>query len=94
MKLRVVSYNVLSSHLASPSHFSTLNPEYLDAAYRLPNVLSKLENQMKEPKTVICLQEVSYDWAGSFHNFFANRGYHLVTGKLSCISLLIRTIDP
>ena len=81
--VRVVSYNVLSSHLASPSHFTTLNPDHLDASYRLPLVMKKLEAEIdshKSKKVVFCLQEVSYDWAASFHTFFANRGYHLVTG--------------
>ena len=77
--LRVVSYNVLSSHLADPSHFSTLNPESLRASNRLPVVMKRLEEEM-DKKAVICLQEVSNDWAGSLHTHFANRGYHLVTG--------------
>lgn len=89
--LRVVSYNVLSSHLASPSHFSTLDPEHLDAANRLPKLLDKLQQEMdnnnnkipeEEPRrsTIFCLQEVSYDWCGALHVFFANRGYHVVSG--------------
>jgi mRNA deadenylase 3'-5' endonuclease subunit Ccr4 len=45
-KLRVVSYNVLSSKLARPSHFTTTNPDYLEASYRLPLILSKIENEM------------------------------------------------
>jgi 2',5'-phosphodiesterase len=86
MKLRVVSYNVLSSHLASPSHFTTLNPDHLQASNRLPIVLDKLDSELKKSTdsssapVIFCLQEVSYDWAGAFHTFFANRGYHVVTG--------------
>uniref|UniRef100_A0A7S1V4M6 Endonuclease/exonuclease/phosphatase domain-containing protein n=1 Tax=Grammatophora oceanica TaxID=210454 RepID=A0A7S1V4M6_9STRA len=34
----------------------------------------------KSKNVVVCLQEVSYDWAGQFHTFFANKGYQLVTG--------------
>lgn len=79
LNLRVVSYNVLSSHLADPSHFSTLNPDHLLAANRLPMVLEKLDEEIKR-NSLICLQEVSYDWAGSLHAHFANHGYHLVTG--------------
>lgn len=80
--VRVVSYNVLSSHLASPSHFSTLDPAHLDASYRLPLVLKKLDDEIKESENsvVLCLQEVSYDWAAAFHCWFANRGYHMITG--------------
>lgn len=84
MKLRIVSYNVLSSHLASPSYFTTLNPDHLDSSNRLKVVLEKLESEIPTPgcsgTTIFALQEVSYDWAGELHTFFANRGYHLVTG--------------
>jgi 2',5'-phosphodiesterase len=81
VSVRVVSYNVLSSHLARPSHFTSYNPAHLEASNRLPIVLKKLEEEMNASKnTILCLQEVSYDWAGDLHTFFANRGYHLVTG--------------
>ena len=88
--VRVVSYNVLSSHLASPSHFSRLNPEHLDAAVRLPKILAKLESEMRSSRaTIFCLQEVSYQWAGKFHTFFANKGMlstrHSATGALLSI---------
>jgi len=80
--MRVVSYNVLSSHLSSPSHYTTLDPSHLEADNRLPLVLKKLENEIESSQNsaVICLQEVSNDWAGEFHTWFSNRGYHLVTG--------------
>lgn len=77
--IRVVSYNVLSSHLAEPSHFTTLNPEHLKASNRLPLVLSKLDEEISKD-SLICLQEVSQDWAGSLHTHFANKGYHFITG--------------
>jgi len=80
--VRVVSYNVLSSHLASPSHFSTLDPIHLESSKRLPLILKKLDNEINDSKSsvIVCLQEVSNDWAGAFHTWFSNRGYHLVTG--------------
>jgi mRNA deadenylase 3'-5' endonuclease subunit Ccr4 len=82
LRIRVVSYNVLSSHLASPSQFSTLDPKHLEASSRLPIVLEKLKQELDQHRNVIvCLQEVSHDWAGAFHTFFANRGYHMSTGK-------------
>ena len=79
MNVRIVSYNVLSSHLADPSHFSTLDPEHLRATNRLPVILEKLDEEMNR-NSLICLQEVSYEWAGSLHTHFANKGYHMVTG--------------
>ena len=68
--------------LASATQFPTLNPDHLLAENRLPVVLKKLETEMNQhpANTIVCLQEVSYDWAGRLHTFFANKGFHLVTG--------------
>lgn len=77
--IRVVSYNVLSSHLASPTHFTTLDPVHLEASTRLSLIFKKLDEAIGD-NTIVCLQEVSHDWASAFHTWFANRGYHLVTG--------------
>lgn len=79
LQLRVASYNVLSSHLARPDHFTTLNPDHLQASNRLPVVMEKLQEEMNQ-QSILCLQEVSQDWAGSLHAHFANNGYYLVTG--------------
>jgi hypothetical protein len=57
--VRVASYKVLSSHLASPSYFSTLNPDHLAANNRLLMFLQKLDQEMQQ-KAILCLQEVSY----------------------------------
>lgn len=45
-------------------------------------MLKKLDEEISSSKSsvVVCLQEVSNDWAAAFHTWFANRGYHLVTG--------------
>jgi 2',5'-phosphodiesterase len=82
MKVRVVSYNVLSSHLATPSSYPTYPVEHLEPSGRLKRILQKLEDEMTDVQlpTIFCLQEVSYDWAGALHSFFANRKYHVVTG--------------
>jgi 2',5'-phosphodiesterase len=79
LTIRVVSYNILSSHLADPQHFSTLNPDHLAADKRFPVILKKVQEEM-DNSSIICLQEVSQDWAGPLHSFCANNGYHLVTG--------------
>lgn len=78
-RVRIVSYNVLSSQLARTDHYPTLNPSHLLASNRLPVVLKKLDEEI-EKKAIICLQEVSQDWAGELHTYFANRGYYLVSG--------------
>ena len=85
LSVRIVSYNVLSSHLASSDHFTACKPEDLDFANRLPLVLSKLESEIKDCQTmdkpvIFCLQEVSHSFAGPLHTFFANNRYTMITG--------------
>jgi 2',5'-phosphodiesterase len=73
----IVSYNVLSSALAAPSHFPACDPGDLDAHTRLSRLLTKLEEPVAS-RAIICLQEVSLPWAGPLHAFFASRHFHLV----------------
>ena len=77
--VRVTTYNVLSSHLGGADYFTSCRPEHLDAKYRLKQLQKKLDIEI-EAKAIICLQEVSTPWAGALHVYFANRGYHMVTG--------------
>jgi 2',5'-phosphodiesterase len=105
-KLRIVSYNVLSSQLANIESYPTYNPQYLNSSYRLQKVIQKLEKEItntcadststgtgtaisnpssqheqeQNRATIFCLQEVSYEWAGPLHAFFANHKYHVVSG--------------
>ena len=54
---------------------------HLDPINRLPVVLKKITEEIENQNaSIIILQEVSHDWAGTFHKFFANHGYHMVTG--------------
>ena len=82
--VRIVSYNILSSELADPEFFTKCKPEHLDASARLPKILDKLQTEIdtspNNSPVVFCLQEVSHDWATGLHIFFAERGYHMVTG--------------
>jgi 2',5'-phosphodiesterase len=77
--IKFTSYNVLSSHLSEATHFLACDPKFLDPNYRLQLVKAKLEAEVNDG-AVICLQEVSHKWAGVLHTFFAQRGYHMVTG--------------
>eukprot|EP00934_Nitzschia_sp_Nitz4_P006848 Nitzschia sp. Nitz4//scaffold8_size234185//196928//197965//NITZ4_001292-RA/size234185-processed-gene-0.131-mRNA-1//1//CDS//3329559911//6838//frame0 len=79
LNIRVVSYNVLSSHLSEPTHYTTLNPEHLLPANRYSSLLKKLDTEV-DNKSIICLQEVSQDWAGSLQAYFSNRSYEFSTG--------------
>ena len=77
--VRVTTYNVLSSSLGGADYFTSCKPEHLDANYRLKQLKKKLDIEI-EAKAIICLQEVSTPWAGALHVYFANRGYHMITG--------------
>ncbi len=81
ISVRVVSYNLLSSHLAEPDYHTKCQPEDLLASNRLARILNKLEHEIEtaQEPVVFCLQEVSHDWAKALHVFFAGRNYHLVT---------------
>lgn len=75
---RVISYNVLSSHLASPSHFTHCKPEDLAIPTRLEKLKAKLTNEIKQG-SIISLQEVSHTWAGPMHALFQRSGYYMIT---------------
>ncbi len=79
MKIRVCSYNVLSSALASPTHFTSCDPDDLDFHKRLPRVISKIEEEVTK-RSIVCLQEVSHEFTGPLHVFFAKNNYSFVTG--------------
>ena len=55
--VRIVSYNVLSDSLCSPSYYHKCPPVCCDPEFRLELVRRKLETEMKKG-SVICLQEV------------------------------------
>jgi hypothetical protein len=74
---RLATYNVLCSELSEPDYFTKCNPVDLDPETRYRRVLARLGPEM-ERNAVICLQEVSREWAGRLHSFFAQRGYHFV----------------
>ena len=73
----VVTYNILSSALASPDWFRHCDPRDLEADTRLQRVLHKLGAQV-EKRAIICLQEVSRGWSGKLHAFFQQRNYTFI----------------
>lgn len=76
--VKISTYNVLSSSLCEPGFHRSCSVAALDQSNRLIKVKEKLEQEIAS-KSIICLQEVSHNWAGKLHPFFVNRGYHLVT---------------
>jgi hypothetical protein len=72
--LRVVSYNVLSDKLCSPSHYTHSQPSHLENNYRFKLVTKFLKKEVKS-SAIICLQEVSEAWKNKFKNFFGESDY-------------------
>lgn len=81
-KARVVSYNVLSAALASPSHFKHCSPAHLAPGRRFEAITKKVERELKGGRgtapVVFCLQEVPRSWSGRFSSFFQQQNYHYV----------------
>ena len=73
----VVTYNVLSSALASPDWFRFCDPANLEPDTRLSRVVSKLKSEI-DKRAIICLQEVSRDWSGKLHALFQQNGYTMI----------------
>lgn len=76
-EVEIVTYNVLSSHLASSDYFTQCDPKYLRADYRL-GLLKKILDEKIQDEAVICLQEISTLWSGQLQPFFVERGYCMV----------------
>ena len=74
VEVPVLTYNVLSPELGTPSHLHSTDPKSLDKDTRLAKIKARLEHAIAA-KTIIALQEVDLGWAGKFHAFFAERGF-------------------
>ncbi len=72
--LRLVSYNVLSDALCDAEFFDCCAPEDVDNDTRLARVKRKLQAEM-EQGAVICLQEISRNWAGELLPLYEQYGY-------------------
>lgn len=79
---RVATYNVLCSELSEPDYFTHCDPKNLDAETRYARVIARLGPEM-ERNAIICLQEVSRQWAGQLHSYFAQQGYYFVMDNYS-----------
>jgi len=76
--VRIVTYNILSSHLVDPNHFKYCRPIDLAPDTRFSLIQKKIGAETRR-HAIICLQEISQLWAGPLHAFFQQRHYHFVT---------------
>jgi 2',5'-phosphodiesterase len=75
--VNIVTYNVLSSHLAGPDYFINCDAKYLSRDYRL-ELLMKMLDEKIDDGAVICLQEISTLWSAKLQPWFMNRGYSML----------------
>ena len=75
--VRVVSYNVLCSHLAPADRFCHCKPNDLAAPVRLKRILKALDVEVAAG-AVLCLQEVGREWSGELHKYFSDKGFHFI----------------
>lgn len=79
LNTNIATYNVLSSKLSDQSSLPHAKEEHLLAPKRFLLLKKKLQTEI-DKRSIICLQEVSNDWAGELHTFFSKQGYHILTG--------------
>jgi hypothetical protein len=75
--VRVVSYNVLCSHLAPADRFCHCKPNDLAAPVRLKRIMKSLDVEVAAG-SVLCLQEVGREWSGELHKYFSSKGFHFI----------------
>ncbi len=78
LRARVLTYNVLSPELASPSFFTSCDPEHLVKPKRLEMLKEILEHNVQK-QAVLCLQELTREWAADLTAHLEARDYTLVT---------------
>ena len=76
-KIKLFNYNVLTPNYCYQKKFPLNNKEDLDNHIRLTNINNILLKQMKN-ESIICLQEVTRDWAGVFQLLCDNNDYNFV----------------
>lgn len=80
--VRVTTYNVLSSKLCSPTYYCYNDPEHLHPDNRFQKLIRFLDTEV-EKGTILCLQEVSQEWAGKLHAWFQRQNYHVLISLYS-----------
>lgn len=76
-EVRIYTYNILCDKLASPENLKFYKPEDLDNEDRFNRIIQRIQIEIQR-NSVICLQEISQNWAGRFYTFFAANDYVFV----------------
>lgn len=75
--INVMSWNILSSKLSTEECFDKCDPEHLEPKHRFKVIMRRVCDAMRT-NTVVCLQEVSDEWAVRIQIACARRNYTCV----------------
>lgn len=76
--IRVCTYNVLSSALATEESYPDYDPFVFNTTCRYQSIRVWIQEMTRDPNTILLLQEVSEDWAGKLDVLFTGLGYRFV----------------
>eukprot|EP00928_Gymnodinium_smaydae_P028739 TRINITY_DN21847_c0_g1_i1.p1 TRINITY_DN21847_c0_g1~~TRINITY_DN21847_c0_g1_i1.p1 ORF type:complete len:420 (+),score=39.38 TRINITY_DN21847_c0_g1_i1:184-1443(+) len=76
-QIHFVTYNILCNRLVHNGHLKKCAAADLESSVRLQRIQKKLSSTIMR-RGLIGLQEVSSDWAGDLHVFFARHGYQMI----------------
>ena len=77
--VRIVTYNILSTQLASPDYHIHCESKHLETEYRWEGIRKTLFTEI-DNGAIICLQEVSTQWLEKLTPFFASHQYNIIGG--------------
>eukprot|EP00466_Bigelowiella_natans_P000104 jgi/Bigna1/84799/estExt_fgenesh1_pg.C_10085 len=80
LTVRVLCYNILAGPYCRATEFFKCKPDHCNKDKRFARILKIVQAHMKQ-KAIICLQEVTEEWAGKLHSFFAKNDYHMITSN-------------
>uniref|UniRef100_A0A7S2VV04 Endonuclease/exonuclease/phosphatase domain-containing protein n=1 Tax=Norrisiella sphaerica TaxID=552664 RepID=A0A7S2VV04_9EUKA len=80
IEVTVLSYNILSGPYCKASEFYKCDPENCRADARFKKI-KKILSEYIEKQAIVCLQEVTEDWAGRLHAYFDQHDYNMIASN-------------
>lgn len=75
MKIKIITYNLLSSEFANSINYSFVDSNSLINNNRFKLVCDKLNKHINQ-STIFCLQEISLEWVGKLSLFFNEKKFN------------------
>jgi endonuclease/exonuclease/phosphatase family metal-dependent hydrolase len=81
--INIATYNILSIELANKNYYINTNTKYLQPDFRYQSLQNKLLKKINN-NTILCLQEVCYDWLEKLIMFFNSHHYQYQYTQFKC----------